>query len=136
MGYPKSPYEKEGDLVWVPRMLDKARLMQRGELAEDYQPNLGKGHDGRCCQFLRVDYEDIKRQVVEEKSDAEILSWCFENGRRPDELDTELWNGFMAKLGWADRASEFLAKRKQDYGMEDRDDIQTLFQLMDADEGR
>ena len=136
MKYPKSPNDQEGGLVWFPRMLDKARLMQNGELPEDYHPNLGKGHDGRCCTFLRVDYEEIKNQVEAGKSDAEILEWCFENGRRPDELEAELWNGFMTKLGWQDKASEFLAGRKKTYGFEDRDNIQTLFQLMDADEER
>ena len=42
MRVPRSPYDKEAGLVWVPRMLDKARLMNGGELHEDYQPNLGR----------------------------------------------------------------------------------------------
>ena len=136
MAYPKSPTETEGGLVWVPRMLDKARLMQSSDLSEDYHKNLGAGHDGRCCNFLHVDYEDVKQKVADGLSDAEILEWCFENGHKPSELETELWNGFMTKLGWSDKASDFLASRKETYGMANRDDIQTLYHLMDADEER
>ena len=136
MAYPKSPSEPQGGMVWVPRMLDKARLMQSGDLPEDYHKNLGEGHDGRCCKFLEVDYADVKQKVADGLSDSEILEWCFENGRRPTDLDIELWNGFMSKLGWSDKASEFLASRKEAYDMADRDDIQTLFNLMDADEER
>ena len=68
-----------------------------------------------------------------------IRDRCFENGRRPTELDIELWNGFMTKLGWRDeneRISAAFADRKKTYGIEDRDDIQTFFQLIQYDEGR
>lgn len=139
MRVPRSPYDKEAGLVWVPRMLDKARLMNGGELHEDYQPNLGKGHDGRCCTFLQVDYEDLKQQIAQGKDDASITEWCFSSGRRPTDLDIELWNGFMSKLGWRDenqKISEAFQGRKKAYGIEDRDDIQTFFQLIEYDEDR
>ena len=136
MSYPRSPYDQVGDLVWVPRMFDKARMQQNGELDEAYQPNLGIGHDGRCCKFLRINYADVKTQIAAGSSDSEVLEWCFENGRKPDESDIELWNGFMTKLGWGDKAQEFLNKRKETYGLSNRDDIQTLFQLIEVDEER
>ncbi len=139
MRVPCSPYDKEAGLVWVPRMLDKARLMREGELHEDYQPNLGKGHDGRCCTFLQVDYEEITRRIADGRDDSAVVEWCFESGRRPNDLDIELWNGFTAKLGWRDeneRISAAFADRKKAYGIEDREDIQTFFQLIEYDEDR
>jgi hypothetical protein len=139
MRVPRSPYDKEASLVWVPRMLDKARLMHEGELPEDYHPNLGKGHDDRCCTFLQVDYDDITKQIEDGSDDSTIAEWCFANGRRPTDLDIELWNGFMTKLGWNDeneRISAAFADRKKAYGIEDRDDIQTFFRLIEYDEER
>lgn len=54
MKYPRSPYDQEGGLVYFPRMLDKIRLKQSGDLSEDYVNNLGKGFDSQCCGFLGV----------------------------------------------------------------------------------
>ncbi len=39
--YPKSPKEITKDMMYFPRMLDKIRLHQRGELHEDYHKNFG-----------------------------------------------------------------------------------------------
>ena len=54
--------EKVEEVVFFARMLDKIRLHAQGKLPEDY--NLGWGLDGRCCEFLNVDYhprEGVKR---------------------------------------------------------------------------
>ena len=42
----------------------------------------------------------------------------------------------MMKRGWRDSGSAGLAKQKADAGLGGRDDIQTFFDLMDAEEGR
>ena len=42
----------------------------------------------------------------------------------------------MRKLGWNDEVTETLKRRKKEGGFEDRSDIQTMFQFIDADEGR
>jgi gluconokinase len=42
----------------------------------------------------------------------------------------------MVKRGWSDELSERLASRKKESGLENRDDIQTMFHYIDADEGR
>jgi gluconokinase len=47
-----------------------------------------------------------------------------------------MWNEFMRKFGWRDRAAETLARRKREGGMEKRAEIETMFQFIDADEGR
>lgn len=136
MSYPTSPYQKLAGLVWLPRMLDKARKMRDGKLPEPYHANLGKGHDARCCKFLKVAYEDVVSKVSEGLDDDAIADWCFEVGRRPDDFDIEIWNAYLFKLGAMDEFSDFIEQRKEAYGVSDRDDIQTFFQLIEKDEER
>ena len=42
----------------------------------------------------------------------------------------------MVKRGWRDELAETLARRKKESGFEGRDEIQTMFEYIDADEGR
>ena len=136
MKYPKSPQEKVGGIVYFGRMVEKIRLMAAGELHPDLHANLGKGFDERCMSFLGVKYGDLRGKVLEGLSDAQALEWCFENGRRPTDEQIEIWNAFMSKRGWDDEVAEILARRKKESGLESRNDIQTMFQYIDADEGR
>ena len=132
----RSPAAKLGGLVYFGRMLDKIRVHAKGELPEDYQPNLGKGFDAKCCGFLHLDYGEVASRVREGASDEEMLAWAFTAGRRPNEIEIEMWNEFMRKFGWRDQAAEILERRKREAGMTDRADIETMFQFIDADEGR
>jgi hypothetical protein len=132
----RSPAAKVGGLVYFGRMLDKIRVHAKGELPEEYQPNLGKGFDAKCCAFLHLDYEDVKTRANQGASDDDMLEWALTSGRRPNETEIEMWNEFMRKFGWRDKASEILARRKREAGMEDRADIEMMFQFIDADEGR
>jgi hypothetical protein len=136
--YPKSPKEMTRGMIYFPRMLDKIRLHARGELHEDYHKNLGavKAVDGVCCNFLRVHYRDLRDRVMEGGTDEEILEWCFEKGRRLNQADLVVWNGFASKLGWRDPATPMLEETKQKHGIADRADIVTIPDLIDFDEGR
>ncbi len=127
-----------GGMLYFPRMLDKIRLHARGELTEDCHPNLGKptAADGACSNFLRVNYDKLRDRVLAGGSDEEILEWCFEKGRRLNEGDLVVWNGFASKVGWRDFASPMLERRKVKHGIADRADIATIPDLIDFDEGR
>jgi gluconokinase len=132
----RSPAAKLGGLVYFGRMLDKIRVHAKGELPADYQPNLGKGFDAKCSAFLHLDYGEVAARVREGASDDDMLEWAFTAGRRPNETEIEMWNEFMRKFGWRDQAAEILARRKREAGMEDRAEVETMFQFIDADEGR
>jgi Domain of unknown function (DUF5069) len=136
--YPKSPKEMTGGMMYFPRMLDKIRLHARGELGEEYHANLGKPRtaDGACTNFLRVNYSDLRDRVLAGGSDEEVLAWCYENGRRLNEGDLRVWNGFVSKLGWNDFATPVLEGEKQKSGIAHRTDIVTIPELIDLDEGR
>jgi hypothetical protein len=136
--YPKSPKETTAGMMYFPRMLDKIRLHARGELGPDYHANLGKPRtaDGACTNFLRINHEDLRTRVLEGGTDEEILEWCFENGRRLNEGDLVVWNGFISKLGWNDFATPRLERQKQKNSLTHRADIVTIPDLIDLDEGR
>src|ERR1700682_1947733 len=131
--YPKSPKEVTGGMMWFPRMLDKIRMHARGELGEDYHSRLGKTRaaDGMCLNFLRMNYSDLRDRILAGGSDEEILDWCYEKGRRLNESDLRVWNGFISKLGWNDFATPMLEKQK--IGITHRTDIVTIPELIDLD---
>lgn len=136
---PKSGYEMTQGMNYFARMLDKIRLYSRGELHPDFHANLGlpTGGDGVCCAFLRVPYAELKERVLAGGSDDKVLQWCLERGgRRLDPVDLMLWNEFGRKLGWNDRATPNLEKLKAESGLADRDDIMTVFEYCEVDEGR
>ena len=132
----RSPSAKLGGIVYVGRMIDKIRAHARGELPADYQPNLGRGFDGSCAAFLQIDYHRLVERVNEGGSDEEILQWCFDNGRKPTNDEIHLWNEYMRKRGWNDDITETLTRRKKEAGMAGRSEIRTMFEFIDADEGR
>jgi gluconokinase len=119
-------------------MLDKIRLHACGELGLEYHANMGKpvSADGLCINFLRVNYNELRERVKREGTDEEILEWCYENGRRLNEGDLTVWNNFMAKFGWNDFATPTLERLKKENGVSDRDDIKTIGEFIDFDEGR
>jgi len=136
---PRSAYDQTLGIVYFARMLDKIRQHAAGDLHADYHKNLGKGFDGRCTRFLGVEYDDLRARVGQGGADEEILEWCFQNGRRPNEEQILVWNQFMLKRGWRDEAdgsTQELEKYKSSSGLAHRTDILTLFDYYEVDEGR
>ncbi len=133
----RSPYLKVGRLVYFGRMLDKIRLQAAGRLPlDEYGSNLGKGFDSRCCNFLRVDYEELKVRVLAgDHDDEQLLAWCHERGGPRSDEECEVWNNFMAKRGWRDPAAATLANRIAESRLEGAP-ILTMFDYLDYDEGR
>lgn len=125
-------------MFYFARMLDKIRLHARGDLHPDYHANLGakRTADWFCCGFLRVDYADIRARVLEGGTDLEILHWCYEKGRRLDAIDMMIWNEFARKLGWNDPGTSVLEKYKAGSGLAGRQDIVTMMDYFEVDEGR
>ena len=132
----RSLLDQTSGLIYFARMLDKIRRHARGELRDDLHANLGRGADQWCCGFLHLAYEDVKARVLAGGTDEEILEWCQTHGRRLNETDLLVWNAFVTKLGWNDFASKRLAELKTASGFAHRDDLVTMPQYIDADEGR
>jgi len=132
----RSCYGQVSGIYYVGRMFDKIRLNATGKLPAEYHANLGKGFDGRALSFLRMEYPAVVERVEAGGSDEEILQWCFEQGRKPNEEEIEIWNEFMRKRGWNDGGTATVRKRLAEIHCEDRTDIMTSFDFIDLDEGR
>ena len=87
---------------------------------------------GRDSTGVAVNFGRVK----EGGSDAEVLEWCFRTGRRPGASEIFMWNEYLRKCGWNDDYAERLRTRLEGLGLAGRTDIQTLFDLIEVDEGR
>ena len=133
---PASPRDEVSGYVYFARLCSKIRLHQAENLDPEFHPNMGKGMDLWTCQFLHVDYTELEKKVIAGASDQEALEWCWKNGTQPNEHELEWWNSFMRNRGIRDNLTEKLAFRKEEAGWQDRDDIQSFFDYLDADDGR
>ena len=133
---PISAYQETLGMIYFARMLAKIRLHATENLREDFCENLGSGFDARCVNFLRVSYTDLKDRTLQGGADEEILNWCFETGRALSEGDVYIWNQFLKSVGWRDGVSEILTRRKIESGLEARDEIVTMLEYFEYDEGR
>jgi gluconokinase len=137
--YPCSAYDRLGGIVYFARMLDKIRLHAAGDLSPEYHENLGKGFDGRCTRFLRVDYAALRERVLLGGRDEEILEWCFAKGCRPSDEEILIWNKFILKRGWRDEqdgSTQELESYKARSGLAHRTDLVTFFDYYEVDEKR
>lgn len=133
----KGCYEKTHGLFYFARMCSKIRLHAHGKLPKDYHDMLGKGFDGRTCRYLRVQYDEVKAQVLSGKTDGEVLDWCFAHGHKPTAEEVLIYNSFMSKRGWRDDETDgFIPEMIKHYGVKDDGSVLTDFDLIEMDEGR
>jgi hypothetical protein len=136
----RGPAELVGGLVYFGRMLDKMRLAAEGKLPEGWQSMRGMASnvtfDARCCRFLGISYAALEAEALKgDKTDAELLEWAYQHGRRPGEDEIEIWNAFMTKRGWRDGGTQRLNERLAELGLPPGT-VQTMFEFIDLDEGR
>lgn len=139
MQYPRSAHDPVLGLLYFARMLDKMRMVREGTLPEAYKAMIGEGFDGRICRFLRIAYANVRDRAAQGGSDEEILRWCFDQGFHPTDEEILVWNKYASKTGWRDDdtgATGRLRQYKIEAGMGDREEIQTMFDYYDFDEGR
>ena len=134
--YPCSPKIETDGLPYFARMCDKIRLHAAGELPMDLRENLGLAMDAWTCQFLGVDYESLKQFVLSGKTDQETLEWATNVGTQRTDYERYWWCSYMRNTGFQDFLSSRLKERIEESGLGDRTDILTMFDYIDADEGR
>jgi len=139
MSFPiRSPRVQTGGIVVFARVLDKIRLNAEGKLPAGYHVGIVPGNrtfDDRLCKFLQIDFEALAERALQGGTDDEVLQWAFAHGQQPTGEQIEVWNAFLTKRGWRDPATTGFAESKAEAGFADREDIQTFFDLMDAEEG-
>lgn len=133
----RSPYEQVGGLVHFGRMLDKIRAHHAGRLPPAWIAALGapNGFDGKTCRFLHLDYAALTAETLKGGTDEQLLEWAFAHGRRPDDLEIEMFNAYLSKLGWRDAYTERVKIRLGEIGLP-AGTVETMFDFIDLDEGR
>jgi hypothetical protein len=132
---PRSPYEKLGGYVHLPRLIDKARLHRQG-LLDGYNYKT-VGFDKHLLAFLKLNPDSFEEAANALDDDAAILSWIEENGAAHTPEEIEQWNHAMISRypDSAVKRARFLHVLKESGG-EGRQDIRTYFDLIEFDEGR
>ncbi len=133
---PASPRNEVNGYVYFPRLCSKIRLHASSELDPEFEPNMGKAMDLWTCQFLQINYTELKKVILAGANDEEALIWSLENGKSPEDYELEWWNSFMRNRGFRDDLSDKLSHRKKESGWQNRDEIQSFFDYLDADDGR
>ena len=133
--HPRSPYDKLGGYVHLPRLIDKARL-HRKSLLNGYNYKT-VGFDKHLLAFLKLNgnaFEDVANSLDD---DGAILHWVEQNGARHSPEAIEQWNEAMISRhpDTAVKKARFLHFLKE-AGGEGRNDIRTYFDLIEFDEGR
>jgi hypothetical protein len=132
---PRSPYEKLGGYVHLPRLIDKAKLHRNG-LLDGYNYKT-VGFDKHLLAFLKIDGDAFEEAVHRLESDDAIWKWVQENGTRHSTEAISQWNEAMIS-----RRPDTAAKKARfthflkEAGGAGRKDIRTYFDLIEFDEGR
>ena len=134
--YPRSPYEVMDGWVHLPRLVDKIRLHEAGQLPADYQPNyLHKGFDLAWFKASGVETDILVGVVQNSITDGQVSDWVKANVNASDEAKAALRDKLLS-YGTEGALLELLIKLKAESGLQDRDDIRCMFDYIVADEGR
>jgi hypothetical protein len=135
--YPRSPRETMGGWMHLPRYIDKIRLHLAGKLHPDYQANFGKGFDQLWLEHAGVDEKQFIEVVRRSITDGEVCDWVLQNVKQPDSVKAGQRERMLNYPRTDDAAmQERLKLRKQQAGLEHREDIQCFVDFIDADEKR
>jgi hypothetical protein len=132
---PRSPYEKLGGYVHLPRLIDKAKLHRKG-LLDGYNYKT-VGFDKHLLAFLRIKGDAFEEIASELDEDEKILDWVKANGAKHSPEEIEHWNQTMIARhpDTAAKKARFVHFLKESGGA-GRKDIKTYFDLIEFDEGR
>jgi hypothetical protein len=133
--FPRSPREMMAGWVYLPRLVDKIRLHLAGKLATDYQPNFTKGFDEVWLKAAGISAEQFIEVVKNTITDGQVADWVTKNVKKSDAEKNE-FNNFVLNRGREGESAERLKVRKKEAGLEQRNDIQTWVDVIEADENR
>jgi len=132
---PRSPYDRLGGYVHLPRLIDKARLHRKG-LLNGYNYKT-VGFDKHLLAFLKLNPDAFEEAANRLETDEAVLEWIAANGTGHSEDEVEQWNQAMISRhpDSAVKKARFLHFLKE-AGGDGRGDIATYFDLIEFDEGR
>ena len=133
-GPPRSPYEKLGGIVFLPRSIDKVRAHIAGTAGE-YKAMTG--YSEQLFDFLDLSPQKFHTIVRSNLDDASVLAAIQQYSRRPTSEITAFNQRAINypppedEAGW-ERHWELLEVAGQGH----RKDIKTMFDRLDLDDGR
>lgn len=136
----RSPRERLGGYLLLPRLIDKIRLHAKGALPPEYVGNLlrpaGSTLDSRFLSFTGLDAEKLREAILSAKNDEAVLAWVERHAAPRTREEKEAWAEAIA----ASRPTpEIVAYRKKMYpelaAQVDLASIHVL-DMIDLDEGR
>jgi Domain of unknown function (DUF5069) len=132
---PRSPYDRLGGYVHLPRLIDKAKLHRKG-LLNGYNYKT-VGFDKHLLAFLKLNPDEFEEAANRLDEDGAILEWVEQNAVRHSAEAIDEWNHVMISRqpDTAVKKARFLHFLKE-AGGEGRKDILTYFDLIEFDEGR
>ncbi len=135
--YLRSPRETMCGWAHLPRYIDKIRLHLAGKLPPDYEELFGDQSDLRWLEAAGVTHEQMIEVVRGTLTDGQVYDWVRTHVRRTDEEKARAADAILRyPLPGDDAGRERFERRKREYGLTDRPEIQTRADLVDADEGR
>lgn len=135
----RSPRERLGGYVILPRLIDKVRLHAQGFLPEPYVPFLlrpGLPLDGRFLAFTGLQREALRQAVLSNDDDEAILAWVTATALLHTSQEIEAWSDGLVRLQ-PDRAlARLLGRLSPELAKQVEFTQHPLFDLIDMDERR
>jgi hypothetical protein len=132
-----TPHDLLGGCVWLPRIMAKARLLLAGQLPEEFAARFcaANGVDGQFLSYFRLTREAVLAAAA--LTDPEVVAWFLAlPSAIPERI--EEWNRIAENLGRAGfpMAERLPIAKTVVYPHLDTAGIETIFALIDLDEGR
>ncbi len=135
----RSPYDQLAGCTWLARIVDKIRRDQEGTLNEEYQEYLCNpaATDGLFLYFFDIDADEFVDNVGNGLTDEEVERWFLGLDGVTEKIISQ-WNDFAVLIGANGTRSrpKFEEALETLYSGCDDPDVQTLYDVIDWDEGR
>lgn len=132
-GYPRSPNATLGGYVLLPRIIDKCRAVLAGTNGE-YNYNCPL--DRQFFDWANVDADAFKAEIAAGQSDEELLAWISQHASQTDPDAIRAWGYQMRWRRPTEPQMMAYFEQLRESIAPDNYQIETWFQLLDADEKR
>lgn len=128
---PRSPKERLGGFVILPRAVDKCRATLWGNVGEY---NFDCPLDNTLFKFKGVKGEDFKKFIETGATDEQILKWFEKNGVQKTDAEIKTWSDATENDNYSSKPKETKSWLEGENARLGLDKDGTLFDYLDADD--
>ena len=136
----RSPRERLGGYLLLPRLIDKVRLHAKGRLPSGYAGNLLKPTaftlDGRFLAFTGLDGEKLRAAILAAESDDAVLAWVERHAVPHTASEKEAWAEAIAAARPTPETAEYRKKMYPELAAKIDLGAINVLDMIDMDEGR